>query len=470
MADPEHLKILEQGTGDWNAWRRENPNVRPDLRQADLYVEYLENLVRAIQDRCSSPLNFDSDQDNVDFNALEEELDRQAADAEKLLTPDEFGFPQKGADFSGVDFQGADLFESTLTRADLSGANLTNAELTGADLGQAILRGADLTGAQLYKADLMEADLRGAILSGATLRSADLSHALLAGAVLRGAELASADLSHATLGEAHLEHANLFSANLQGADLSGAHLENSNLSGANLSGANLNKAILPGADLTTASFVETDLTDADITGCRIFGISAWGVKVSPGTRQRELVITPQDQPAITADDIEVAQFLYLLLHNEKTQRVIDTITTKVVLILGRFSLAERKKVLNALREELHKPGRDYVPVVFDFEAPRNQTTINTSMLLAGLARFVIADVSDAKSVLQELQAIVPNSPKLAVQPLIVAGQEEPGMFDFFKAFPWFLSVYGYESLEQLVAHLDERVIGPAEAKVAQLRT
>jgi hypothetical protein len=56
-----------------------------------------------------------------------------------------------------------------------------------------------------------------------------------------------------------------------------------------------------------------------------------------------------------------------LLSNEKLQRVIDTITSKVVLILGSFS-AERKIVLDALRVELRK--RNYVPVMFDFEKPR----------------------------------------------------------------------------------------------------
>ena len=112
----------------------------------------------------------------------------------------------------------------------------------------------------------------------------------------------------------------------------------------------------------------------------------------------------RDEPEVTTDDLEVAQFIYLLLHNEKLQRVIDTITSKVVLILGRFS-SERKMVLDALRDELRK--RNYVPVVFDFEKPRSGTTINTVTLLARMARFVIADISDAKSVLQELQAIVP---------------------------------------------------------------
>ena len=62
--------------------------------------------------------------------------------------------------------------------------------------------------------------------------------------------------------------------------------------------------------------------------------------------QKNLVITPQGEPEITADNIEVAQFVYLLLHNEKLHGIIDTITSKVVLILGRFT-PERKAVLDA---------------------------------------------------------------------------------------------------------------------------
>jgi hypothetical protein len=69
-------------------------------------------------------------------------------------------------------------------------------------------------------------------------------------------------------------------------------------------------------------------------------------------------------------------------------------------------------------------------------------------MLARMARFVIADMSDAKSVLQELQAIVPSSPKLPVQPIIVAAQEEPGMFDSFAAYPWFLKVHRYDAPAQ----------------------
>jgi hypothetical protein len=242
-----------------------------------------------------------------------------------------------------------------------------------------------------------------------------------------------------------------------------------NLSGANLSGANLNGANLVQADLIEANLVRTNLENAVLTGCRIWGISAWDVKLSEGTKQQGLIITPEDEPAVTVDDLKVAQFVYLLLSNENLRDVIDTITSKVVLILGRFSIPERKAVLDTLRDELRRPGRGYVPVVFDFEKPRSQTTTTTITLLARMARFVIADVSDAKSVLQELQAIVPNIPELPVQPILVKGQEEPGMFDFFKEFRSFLKVYRYRNLPQLLASLDKRVIAPPEAKAAKRR-
>src|SRR5262245_30153422 len=37
MANEEHLARLQQGVEAWNDWRRENPTIQPDLRQADLF-------------------------------------------------------------------------------------------------------------------------------------------------------------------------------------------------------------------------------------------------------------------------------------------------------------------------------------------------------------------------------------------------------------------------------------------------
>jgi hypothetical protein len=109
----------------------------------------------------------------------------------------------------------------------------------------------------------------------------------------------------------------------------------------------------------------------------------------------------------------------------------------------RLAIFHPVRPLEALREELRK--RDYLPILFDFEKPWSRDTDETIMLLARMARFVIADISDAKAVLQELRAIVPDLPSVPVQPIILAIQEEPGMFDFYRNGPSFLTVAGSDA-------------------------
>jgi hypothetical protein len=142
-------------------------------------------------------------------------------------------------------------------------------------------------------------------------------------------------------------------------------------------------------------------------------------------------ITERDrgEPVITVDNIEVAQFSYLLLNNRAIRNVIDAIASKAVLILGRFS-EDRKHVLDAIRDELRK--HDYLPIPFDFDPTSNQTIIETVKTLAGLSRFVIADITDARSVLQELQIIDTHCPTVAVRLIKKRGEPEHGVLDFKK--------------------------------------
>ncbi|MGD0952665.1 MAG: pentapeptide repeat-containing protein [Methanotrichaceae archaeon] len=58
-----------------------------------------------------------------------------------------------------------------------------------------------------------------------------------------------------------------------------------------------------GADLRQAALVETNLERATLTGCIIYGISAWEVKLG-GAMQNDLVITPLSEPAITVDNLK----------------------------------------------------------------------------------------------------------------------------------------------------------------------
>jgi uncharacterized protein YjbI with pentapeptide repeats len=291
------------------------------------------------------------------------------------------------------------------------------------------------------------------------LRKGDLS-----GADLSRADLSRANLTRTNLSGVDLREAKLFQSQLFGADLREANLSGADLAEANLSNAVLTRAKLVGAVLFDTNLREADLTGADLTGCYVYGVSAWGLKLE-GAKQQNLIITQHDEPEITVDNIEVAQFIYLLLHNEKIRDVIDTITSKAVLILGRFT-EERKAVLDALRDELRK--RDYLPILFDFAVPATRDITETVSLLARMARFIIADLTDPSSIPKELEAIVPSL-AVPVQPLLEGSSRPYAMFKDYWKYEWVLPVYRYEGLEPLLAALGEKVIAPAEGKVKALQ-
>src|SRR5436305_973449 len=81
MANQEHLSKLKEGVEVWNEWRKEHPDIRPDLRDADL----------------------------------------------------------RSADLSGADLSSAYLSGADLSGAYLSGAHLSGAYLSGADLSSSMV-------------------------------------------------------------------------------------------------------------------------------------------------------------------------------------------------------------------------------------------------------------------------------------------------------------------------------------------
>ena len=142
MANPEHLKILKQGVEVWNRWRKENPEVRPDLKEACL----------------------------------------------------------DGCRLARANLRGANLHRAILAGARLDHANLISADLDGAHLSNARLGGANLTDASLMHANLDGSHLAGANLHGTYLHGAYLVGTELAGTHFDGAifgwtAIADADLS-----------------------------------------------------------------------------------------------------------------------------------------------------------------------------------------------------------------------------------------------------------------------------------
>lgn len=131
MADQEHLQILKKGVATWNQWRKENPNITPYLRGADLMDE----------------------------------------------------------DYSNVDFSNAELSDADFTFSILTGADLSNAILLGTNLPEAHLENVNLSGSEMNYTNFADSSL-----SGVNLRGASLGQVIFTNADLRDVDFTSADI------------------------------------------------------------------------------------------------------------------------------------------------------------------------------------------------------------------------------------------------------------------------------------
>jgi Pentapeptide repeats (8 copies) len=173
VVNSQHLAELDKGVESWNQWRRENPDIIPDLRKVDLI----------------------------------------------------------GRDLRFVDFRSAKLNGARLNSICLASAKFHHADLGGANLSKSNLKFAEFIDSNLNKANLSGADL-----SEVCLRKANLCDANLSKAILKSAILCLTNISHANLSKADLSFANLRNANLQNANLSETRALAANLASANLTG------------------------------------------------------------------------------------------------------------------------------------------------------------------------------------------------------------------------------------------
>ncbi|MCB2228979.1 MAG: toll/interleukin-1 receptor domain-containing protein [Desulfarculaceae bacterium] len=167
MANPEHVKILKQGVKVWNRWRKNNPDIKPDLFEAD---------------------------------------------------------------FANADLTDANLDGAALIRANLANANLNRTSLVRASLTEANLVDVSLTNGNLTEANLRMAHLIDANFSGGNFHKADLSDANLMDAKLIEAELVKTNLNKAVLYDANFSRANVKGANLSDAEVGWTVFANLDLS------------------------------------------------------------------------------------------------------------------------------------------------------------------------------------------------------------------------------------------------
>ena len=110
---------------------------------------------------------------------------------------------------------------------------------------------------------------------------------------------------------------------------------------------------------------------------------------------------------------------------------------------------------------------NFVPMMFDFEGARTKDFTETVKILSGMSRFIIADITDSKSVPLELQAIVPDY-KVPFVPIIQQGGKPFSMFADLQIYPWMLTLLKYKDSDQLIAVIDKAIIKPAQIKADEL--
>jgi uncharacterized protein YjbI with pentapeptide repeats len=424
--DATHSARLNEGVAAWNRWRADEPGVMPDLRGARLASAQLPGI-------------------------------------------DLHGAQLQDADFCGADLTGANLNAARIERtlfneahfghADMRGVMGFAARFIGCDLRACRFGGGGFFEAMFWDADLRGCDLRQCNFKGASFDRAQLADANFDGCTLDGVRWDEVQADRVSLQAASMQLATITQSSLVGMQAAGLNLTGSRLMHNNMSGAALQHAVLH-----VASLINLNLVGASLAGAQVFGVAAWHLHTE-GADQRDLVITPLDAAVVSCDDLETAQFIYLLLNNEKLRQVIDAVGKKTVLLLGRFT-TERKAVLDALRHALR--ARGLVPILFDFEKPAGRDLTETVSTLAHLARFVIADLTDPRSIPQELKAIVPALPSVPVQCLLHASQDAYAMFADLGGYASVLPPVRYRDLAHLLTLLDADVIAPAERRVLEI--
>ena len=99
-------------------------------------------------------------------------------------------------------------------------------------------------------------------------------------------------------------------------------------------------------------------------------------------------------------------------------------------------------------------------MIFEFERPEDRNYTETVKTLAGLARFVVVELS-GPSVPQELQATVPDF-EIPFVPILKKGEKPYYTFRDFKKFKWVLPLVKFEAADDLLRQLPDKIVTPAE--------
>lgn len=308
-----------------------------------------------------------------------------------------------------------------------------------ADFLNSVLDGSDLEGYNLTNCNFYQASLRDSNFNRTELAWSAFFHTKLNNSTITNPEI-----------EDYSEWTSFSGVNFRWSSFAESDLENVKMKGSLFEGAR---------------FQNCNLKGADISYSRIHGLSAWGNYVDESTTQNDLIITPYGEPTIKVDNFEIAQFLYLLITNNKIRNVIDTLATKVVLILGSFA-GNDKLLLEQIKKCLTQSN--YVPVIFDFEKPSSRNLTETVSTIAHISKFIIVDLKNSRSVPHELASIVPTLRSVPIVPIISDSQTPYGMFQDLSNYKHMCALIIYNG-DESISSLVDNIIFNADKKIKELK-
>ncbi|MBW1298118.1 pentapeptide repeat-containing protein [Aquimarina litoralis] len=215
-------------------------------------------------------------------------------------------------------------------------------------------------------------------------------------------------------------------------------------------------------DFEGSSFVKTTFSACNLSNSKFYGTNVWDITIDNTTKQNNLII--HDTRGLLTNriivcDIEVAHIINLLCSNDKFSNLTSESQSKFILILGRFGV--NKENLEKLKDKIIQ-DTNYSPIVFDWNNDKsNLDFIETIVFLSGFAKFIVADISNPKSVPAELQAILSNI-MLPVFPIMHESDSEYAVFTSIKKYQWVYNLIVYDNFEKIIDKFEKAILYPAE--------
>jgi uncharacterized protein YjbI with pentapeptide repeats len=325
--------------------------------------------------------------------------------------------------------------------------------------------GGEFNGSKLINSSFKNAQLESITANNSDFKLCTFQKSNIFSSVLKNSIFNASIFSYASIFQTNCSDSDFYGCDFFGTELVDSNFTNvafsgSNMTYSNLTESNLTDSILNGVELHGAILVDLNINGANLSHSHIYGVNVWGLIGEP-KEQLDLLITPWDEPEVTVDNIEVAQFIHLLLTNEKLKKLIDTITSKVVLILGRFN--ERRIKMESIKNGLRE--LNLTPIIFDFTKPGTRNLTETVGLLARMSKFIIVDLTDPNSVPQEVYSIIPHCPSIPIFPIFERKKTDNlkpyPLFNDFKDYHWVSEIRFYEEIDeiiQLLPNINEEAI------------